>query len=94
MEWTCNKWTRGHAKNKHEHTANAVDKTKQGGGYLFYVAYTTLHAILESEYGRGLYYASGVSHGREIGYYDGVEVTLQQYNNLDEYIRGCAIHWK
>ena len=42
-------------------------------------------AILESEYGRGLYYASGVSRGREIGYYDGVEVTLQQYNNLDEY---------
>ena len=42
MEWTCNKWTRGHAKNKHKHTANAVDKTKQGGGYLLYVAYTTL----------------------------------------------------
>ena len=37
MEWTCNKWTRGHAKNKHEHTANAVDKTKQGGGYIFVV---------------------------------------------------------
>ena len=37
MEWTCNKWTRGHAKNKHEHTANAVDKTKQGErGYLMY----------------------------------------------------------
>ena len=28
-------------------------------------------AILESEYGRGLYYASEASHGRELGYYDG-----------------------
>ena len=42
-------------------------------------------AILESEYGRGLYYASDVSRGREIGYYDGVEVTEQEYSELDEY---------
>ena len=42
-------------------------------------------AILESEYGRGLYYASGASHGRELGYYDGEAVTVQEYSNLDEY---------
>ena len=34
--------------------------------------------------GRG-YYASEASHGRELGYYDGEEVTLQEYNELDEY---------
>ncbi len=42
-------------------------------------------AILESEYGRGLYYASEASHGRELGYYDGEGVTLQEYNSLDGY---------
>ena len=42
-------------------------------------------AILESEYGRGLYYASDASRGREIGYYDGEEVTHQEYCKLDEY---------
>ena len=56
-------------------------------------------AILESEYGRGLYYASDASRGREIGYYDGEEVTEQEYCTLDEYtglrhtlemVRGCA----
>ena len=31
-------------------------------------------AILESAYGRGLYYASDASHGREIGFYDGKAV--------------------
>jgi hypothetical protein len=42
-------------------------------------------AILESEYGRGLYYASEASRGREIGYYDGVEVSEREYGELDEY---------
>ena len=42
-------------------------------------------AILESEYGRGLYYASEASRGRELGYYDGVEVSQSEYGELDEY---------
>ena len=42
-------------------------------------------AILESAYGRGLYYASDASHGREIGFYDGEVVTQREYTELDEY---------
>ena len=42
-------------------------------------------AILESAYGRGLYYASDASHGREIGFYDGKVVTEREYTELDEY---------
>ena len=41
-------------------------------------------AVLESEYGRGLFYASSAAKGKEVGYYAGEEVTLQQYMELDE----------
>lgn len=41
-------------------------------------------AILESEYGRGLFYASNAPKGREVGYYDGEEVSREQYTELDE----------
>ena len=41
--------------------------------------------ILESEYGRGLYYASEASHGRELGFYDGEVVTGEEYTELDVY---------
>ena len=42
-------------------------------------------AILESEFGRGLYYTSTVSRGREVGFYDGEVVTREEYVELDEY---------
>ena len=42
-------------------------------------------AILESEYGRGLYYACDASHGRELGFYDGEVVTRTEYLDLDVY---------
>ena len=39
--------TRGHAKNKDEHTVHAVYKAKQGGGNLLYMAYLTLQPCAE-----------------------------------------------
>ena len=51
-------------------------------------------AILESEYGRGLYYASNVSRGREIGYY----MTGRRYQNRSIVnwmnIRGSSTRWR
>ena len=41
--------------------------------------------ILESQYGRGLYYASAASKGRELSFYDGVQVTREEYVELDEF---------
>ena len=41
--------------------------------------------ILESSYGRGLYYASAASRGREYSFYDGVQVTREEYVELDEF---------
>ena len=40
--------------------------------------------ILVSEYGRGLYYASEAAQGMALGYYDGEEVTDQEFGELDE----------
>jgi len=41
-------------------------------------------AVLESEYGRGLVYASAATRGQAIGYYDGAEVNEQEYCKLNE----------
>ena len=41
--------------------------------------------ILESSYGRGLYYASAASRGREYSFYDGMQVTREEYVELDEF---------
>jgi hypothetical protein len=41
-------------------------------------------AVLESEYGRGLVYASAATRGQAIGYYDGAEVSEQEYCELNE----------
>ena len=53
--------TRGHAKNKDEHTVHAVYKAKQGGGNLLYMAYLTLQCVC-------------VGGGREAGF-DGQDNT-------------------
>ena len=41
-------------------------------------------AVLESEYGRGLYYASMARRGSALGYYDGNIVTEREYKRLNE----------
>ena len=47
-------------------------------------------AILESAYGRGLYYASDASHGREIGFYDGEVVTQTTLHTVDDLHLECG----
>ena len=41
-------------------------------------------AVLESEYGKGLYYASAAVKGRPIAFYDGVVVSEEEYHRLNE----------
>ena len=41
-------------------------------------------AVLESECGKGLYYASAAVKGRPIAFYDGVVVSEEEYHRLNE----------
>ena len=50
--------------------------------------------ILESSYGRGLYYASAASRGREYSFYDGVQVTREEYVESWTNSRGCDTRWR